>query len=63
MIKVNELMLGDLVYFLTDERIAKITAIDVTGSIDVEFTIENLFQHSKVYETDIYLFHSQKKFY
>lgn len=54
MIKVNELMLGDLVYFLTDERIVKITAIDVTGSIDVEFTIENLFHHSKVYEKDIY---------
>lgn len=54
MIKINELMLGDLIYFLTDELIAKVTAIDITGSIDVEFIREKISRHSKGYETDVY---------
>lgn len=52
MIKINKLMLGDLVR-LADGQIAQVIAIDVTGNVDVEFETESFHHHVNAHEEDI----------
>jgi len=52
MIKIDKLMLGDLVR-LTDGQIAKVVAIDVTGNVDVEFETESFRHHVNAHKKDI----------
>lgn len=52
MIKIDKLMLGDLVR-LTDGQIVKVIAIDVTGNVDVEFETESFHHHVNAHKEDI----------
>lgn len=53
MIKINELMLGDWVH-LADGQVAQVIAINVMGSIDVEFVEGGVLDRIRVHEEDIY---------
>ena len=52
MIKIDKLMLGDLVR-LTDGQIAKVVAIDATGNVDLEFETERFHHHVNAHKEDI----------
>lgn len=50
--KINKLMLGDLVH-LADGQIAKVVAIDATGNVDVEFKTKSFRHHVNAHKEDI----------